>query len=147
MKLFPHILGRVGGTTFDNVRAMSFGEMEVVNILLQKERKLANQFEIVLKSFQNTLQKANDYRLKAILINVQKDFMNHRSSVLKKLKKINEDEILKELIFDFSIYSNLELELYDLKKDFELIYQDEKFAQYNFLKDFFALSTTNFGAE
>ena len=137
MKLFPHILARVGGTTFSKVAALSFKKMSFVNTLLQNESNLEFQFEKVLQNFQATSEKTEDYRLRAILKNGKKDFQNQRFSFFKKLQKIKQEEILKDLLLDISIYLDWNLEYENLKKEFDVVFQQEERNQYTFLKDFF----------
>ena len=77
MKLFPHILARVGGGTFSKVAALSFGKMSFVNVLLQKVSDLEFQFEKVLQSFQATFENTEDYQLRAILKNGKPNLVSH----------------------------------------------------------------------
>ena len=137
MKLFPHILARVGGGTFSKVAALSFGKMSFVNVLLQKVSDLEFQFEKVLQSFQATFENTEDYQLRAILKNGKKDFQNQRFSFFKKLQKLDQEEILSDLLFNISVYSDWKLELENLRNEFDLIFKKEELSQYTFLKDFF----------
>ncbi|MFK7772635.1 MAG: lantibiotic dehydratase [Saprospiraceae bacterium] len=137
MKLFPHILARVGGCTFSKVEALSFGKMTFVNVLLKKESNLEFQFEKVLQNFQRTAENTEDYRLIAILKNGKKDFENHRFSFFKKLQKIDQKEFLSDLLFDISIYFDWKLEYKKLKNEFDLLFQKEEIFQYLYLRDFF----------
>lgn len=137
MKLFPYILARVGGTTFSKVETLSFEKMSFVKILLEKESNLESQFEKVLQTFEETIEESNDYRDRAILNNGKKDFKNHRFSFLKKLKKINQEELLTNLLFNISVYSDRKIELENLKNEFDFIFQKEELFQYTFLQGFF----------
>ncbi len=137
MKLFSHILARVGGTTFSKVEALSFEKMSLVKILLQKEQDLDFQFEKVLQTFESTINNTQNYRLRAILNNSKKDFRNHRFSFLKKIKKAKQENLFRDLLFNISIYSDLKMEIENLKKEFALIFNKEELFQYSFLKDFF----------
>ncbi len=137
MKLFPHILARVGGCTFSKVSTLSFEKMSFVNVLLQKENNLELQFEKVLQSFQTTFEKVQDYRLRAILKNGKKDFKKQRFSFLKKLHKIDQEELLSDLLREISVYSDLKLEYEKLKNEFDLAFLEEELNQYIFLKGVF----------
>ena len=137
MKLFPHILVRVGGTTFSKVAALSFGKMSFVNVLLQEQSNLDFQFAKVILTFESTFKNTEDYRLRAILKNGKKDFQNQRFSFLKKLEKNNKIDILKDLLFEISIYLDWKLEYEELKNEFDLIFQKEEINQYAQLVDFF----------
>jgi len=137
LKLFPHILARVGGSTFAKVEELSFGKMEIVNVLLQKERDLEIQFEKILLSFDSTFQKTTDYRLRAILINAKKDFQNYRFSFIKKLEKNNQDKSYSDLLFEISNYQTRKMELEKLKNEFVFTYRKEEIIQYLKLIDFF----------
>ncbi|MFK8006421.1 MAG: lantibiotic dehydratase, partial [Saprospiraceae bacterium] len=137
MKLFPHILARVGGATFSKVEAMSFSKMSYVNVLLKKEKDLEFQFEKVLQCFRTTFEKTQDYRLKAILKNAKKDFQNHRFSFVKKLEKNNQDEFLKKLLFEISNYLNSKFSIEKLNQEFEFIFRKEEIIQYLKLINFF----------
>lgn len=137
MKLFPHILGRVGGSTFEEVKELSFSKVDIVNALLQKEKEVQSQYEKVLETFQFTIQKITDYRLKSVLINAKKDFQSHRASFLKKLKKKSQNDVLNKLFFEISIYSDFKFELKNLQDEFDLIFQKKEIDQYIVLRAFF----------
>lgn len=137
MKLFPHILARVGGTTFSRVKDLSFREMAFVENIFQKEKALKLQFENVLQSFELTIEEIDNYRLISILKNARKDFKNHKSSTFKKLWKANQNELFSDLLLEISVYLKLKNDIEKLKKEFDLLFQKEELNQYSILKAFF----------
>ncbi len=129
-------MARVGGAAFKQVEALSLEKMTEVKIILEKESALKFQFEKVIQGFESTYRVIQDYRLRSILNNAKKDFQNQRFSFIRKLERNNQLEF-KELLFHISIYSDLKLELENLKREFDLLFKKEELFQYSYLKDFF----------
>ncbi|HFC00707.1 MAG TPA: hypothetical protein ENJ53_07870, partial [Phaeodactylibacter sp.] len=129
MNLFPHILSRVGGITFEAVESLSFQEMEYVELLLQKEKNLAAHAQKINHSFQKVFKEVNDYRFRAILKNAQKDFSNRRFSFVKKIKNnlfvLDDSENVNVLLDEIVVFQKSIHQLEKLRIDFNEIFQKE----------------------
>ena len=140
MIFFPHIIARVGGTSFSQLKTLSINEISFVVLLeqvLENEISLQLKFNDILLCFSATFKKTDNYRLRAILKNWKKDFENKRLSFLKKLEKNDKRELLRELLIKISIYSDSISEHEKLKNEFDAVFKKVELYQYNFLINFF----------
>ena len=138
MDLFPHILSRVGGIEFKEVKSLSFQKMKYVELLLQKEQELEIHSQKINQSFQDVFHKTNDYRFRAILKNAQKDFFNRRFSFVKKIKKhllsFRESKNVNVLLIEIDGFQKNIIHLEKLRTDFDKIFQKEWYRQLQFLQ-------------
>ncbi len=101
MKIFPHILSRVGGMPFDEIKGFSLEKYHFVNGLLQNNVEILKLRSKISNEFQKEIEKIKTPYLKSKLINAFRDFKKGRK---KYIKTILDDEHLKmifgQLIMD-----------------------------------------------
>ncbi len=140
MKLFPHILNRVGGWSIEEIEQLRFQDVEYVIVLLQKEKEIENQFQKTILLFQDAFQKTEDYRLRAFLTNAQKDFKKSKFSFVNKIRKRfsfdEENQFVEALLqevetckYSLDGFENMKVETAEL-------FEKDKKRQFNILQSF-----------
>ena len=118
MKIFPHILSRVGGITIKEIQSFSLGEYHLVNKLLENDVEILKTKMEISNEFQKIIEKLTSPYLKTKMINAFRDFKKGR----KRFEKVARDTgihgslKLVHLLSDLahfeksknSIYQNLE---------------------------------------
>ncbi|MEM6966981.1 MAG: lantibiotic dehydratase, partial [Bacteroidota bacterium] len=140
MKVFPYILSRVAGVRASKIYQLTYGKMETVEELLEKEKKLILQGEKLLAHFQDTFRALADYRQKAILANAKKDFVRGSFSFIKKLKQQRTEkgwiQKIDELIEVAETYQAEILQTDALKEKMEREFEEDRIAKMLWLQNF-----------
>ena len=91
MKIFPHILARVAGVPFEELKKLRLSGLltdeegiESTEHFFALERKIAIEKGKIIDDFQTTFQDTKNYKLRNILLNASRDFFNNRNVNLQK---------------------------------------------------------------
>lgn len=129
MKIFPYILSRVGGISSQEIFNLTYGNMDTINELLRREKRIVSSKVKLLSHFQESFLLLSNPKHKSILNNAKKDFIQERFSFIKKLQqKIISNELPNEV-------SGLLEKVKDYKEEVSKIYALKKKMREEFKKD------------
>ena len=137
MKIFPHILSRVGGFPFREVEKFAMQDYIHVITLLRLDKKVLKHSLEIEMYFQEAIDNTADNYFQTILLNALKDFRKSRFSFLKKLEKFENVNLSITKIRDAVIKHQGILKIRnDWNKQVCESYENELTRSFQLLKDF-----------